>query len=97
MTFLRENETDHSSLGFQMTYGVAPTSTPEQYIHMDSLTVQQYDHMFNFTGNLLANTFWWNYTIPTLPDGSYVLKSSASFFSCTPGTSDGILFPVSKY
>lgn len=95
--FPRENKTDHSSLGFQMTYGVAPTSTPEQYIHMDSLTVQQYDHMFNFTGNLLSNTFWWNYSIPTLPDGSYVLKSSASFFSCTPGTSDGILSLVSKY
>jgi hypothetical protein len=54
---------------------------------MDQITVLQYTQMFNFTGNLLSNMFWWNITAAPLPAGSYVLQSSASFFSCS-GTSD---------
>jgi hypothetical protein len=53
---------------------------------MDSLTVPQYTHMFNFTGNLLSNKFWWNTTSPSLPSGSYILTTSASFFSCSDGS-----------
>jgi hypothetical protein len=59
---------------------------------MKSVTVPQQAQLFNFTGNLLANTFWWNTTVPGVPAGNYVLRSSASFFSCSQGSADGIPF-----
>jgi len=73
------------SFGFQLTYGVSLTSDPSTYIAMDSIVVDQYTQFFNFTGNLLSNKFWWNTTTPSLPDGSYLLTTSASFFSCSDG------------
>ena len=82
---------DNSSFGFQLMYGISSTSDPTTNIQMDSLTVEQYTQFFNFTGNLLSNTFWWNTTTPSLPAGSYLLTSSASFFACSEGSDDRIL------
>ena len=77
---------DDSSFGFQLMYGISSTSDPTTFIHMDSLKVDQYTQFFNFTGNLLGNKFWWNTTIPSLPEGSYILTSSANFFACSGGS-----------
>jgi len=75
--------------GFQMTYGLISTSSPDTFMPiMKSFTVPQQAQLFNFTGNLLANTFWWNTTVPGIPAGNYVLRSSASFFSCSQGSAD---------
>lgn len=72
-----------------MAYGISMENDPGNYIFMDSLLVNQYEHMFNFTGNLLSNAFWWNFTTPVLADGQYILTSSAAFTACTPGTPNG--------
>lgn len=83
---LPKNVANYSSFGFQLTYGVSSTSSPGTYIQMDNTVVPQFTQMFNFTGNLLSNTFWWNTSINSLPAGSYVITSSASFFACSNGS-----------
>jgi hypothetical protein len=76
-----------------MAYGLISTSSPDTFMPiMKSVTVPQQTQLFNFTGNLLANTFWWNTTVAGVPAGDYVLRSSASFFSCSQGSADGIPF-----
>jgi len=82
-----------SDFGFQMTYGISTTDDPGTYIQMDSIMVAQYAQLFNFTGNLLANKFWWNVTTAPLDAGSYLLTSSASFFACSDGSENGTLSP----
>lgn len=82
-----------SDFGFQMTYGISTTDDPDTYIQMDSMTVSQYAQMFNFTGNLLANKFWWNVSTESLDAGSYLLTSSASFFACSDGSENGAFTP----
>jgi hypothetical protein len=82
---------DDSSFGFQLTYGISSTSDPTTFLQTDSITVDQYTQFFNFTGNLLSNTFWWNTTAPALPDGAYLLTSSGTFFACSEGSSDRTL------
>jgi len=82
-----------SDFGFQMTYGISTTEDPGTYVQMDSIMVAQYAQLFNFTGNLLANKFWWNVTTAPLDAGSYLLTSSASFFACSDGSDNGTLSP----
>jgi len=74
-----------------MAYGVSAIQSPGEYVYMDSIHVEQYTQMFNFTGNLLANTFWWNTTTPVLIDGTYLLTTSASFSYCVNGSADSNL------
>ena len=74
-----------------MTYGISTTEDPGTYIQMDSIMVAQYAQLFNFTGNLLANKFWWNVSTAPLDAGSYLLTSSASFFACSDGSENGAL------
>jgi hypothetical protein len=88
-----ENRSNNSTFGFQLTYGVSTTSDPQTYIRMSSTTVPQYTQMFNFTGNLLSNKFWWNTSVEGLQDGTYLLTTSASFFSC-PGDSVDCKYPI---
>jgi hypothetical protein len=76
-----------------MTYGLISTSSPDTFMpSMKSVTVPQQTQLFNFTGSLVANTFWWNTTVAGVPTGDSVLRSSASFFSCSQGSADGIPF-----
>jgi hypothetical protein len=88
-----ENRSNNSTFGFQLTYGVSTTSDPETYIRMSSTTVPQYTQMYNFTGNLLSNKFWWNTSVEGLQDGTYLLTTSASFFSCS-GDSVDCKYPI---
>jgi len=76
------------NFGFQMTYGLISTSSPDTFMMMDSLTVPQQVGLFNFTGNLLSNKFWWNTSVADVPAGNYVLRSSASFFACSGGSAN---------
>jgi len=85
-----------STFGFQLTYGISSTSDPQTYIQMDSATVPQYTQMFNFTGNLLSNQFWWNTSVDGMQDGNYILTTSASFFACSDGSADCII-PTRPY
>jgi len=79
-------------------YGISTTDDPETYIQMDSVMVPQYTQLFNFTGNLLANKFWWNVSTAPLDEGSYILTSAASFFACSDGSGNGIPpFPPSPF
>ena len=87
---------DGSDFGFQMTYGISKTEKPGTYIQMDSIMVPQYTQLFNFTGNLLSNKFWWNVSTAPLDAGSYLLTTSASFFACSDGSSDRIPPPPSS-
>jgi len=83
------NATLAFNFGFQMTYGLMSTSSPDTFApQMKSITVAQQAQFFNFTGNLLSNTFWWNTTASNVPPGSYILRSSASFFACSQGSAN---------
>jgi hypothetical protein len=77
---------DDSSFGFELSYGISTADEPGAYIAMDNITVPQYEQLFNFTGNLLSNTFWWNTTAPSLPEGAYILTAGGSFFACSNGS-----------
>src|ERR1700737_1231516 len=82
--------TNSSNFGFQMTYGLMSTSAPNTFMMEESITVPIQAQFFNFTGNLLSNTFWWNPSLTGVPAGDYMLMSSASFFACSQGSANGI-------
>jgi len=76
------------NFGFQLTYGISTASDPKTYIRMGSTTIPQYTHLYNFTGNLLSNKFWWNTSVSGLQEGSYLLTTSASYFACSADSAD---------
>jgi hypothetical protein len=86
-----------SAFGFEMAYGIAPVDDPGNYIQMNVMKVAQDEQLFNFTGNLLSNRFWWNATADPLPEGQYVLITQASFSACSDGSQPGNSPPPSLF
>ena len=74
-----------------MAYGLSTADDLGTYLQSDSIEVAQYTQLFNFTGNLLGNKFWWNTSLDGLPEGSYVLTSYAEFSACMGGSTLCIL------